>query len=334
MGDLARTSRAARKPQEEEDPLIALARVYGKLADAHTRQQIARIHGLTAVNKWNTQRPRYPPGRCRHPPLLRQAVHVTDPARDRAGQTDIIGAGPCWPVRIIPMATPSRSGRSTPASRRSAAARTRFSATSSASGCLACRRNRIPIATRRSGICRTGSNDLAADHCRGHQAGVEFSQHLFRRTGEHAQVARFPGATRRGSAGRSGPARNPRSAASRWDLFGRTSIAPLRVRRRTAARIDATGPRRRTVRPSTPRAPRVDQQQPATGHGVAPQALRRGTRPHARRRSSAEVTTVIPRSAGRRCSRPARRRHVRCGRRAAHPGIPQGGDADHKVDCR
>ncbi|HNM85711.1 MAG TPA: acyl-CoA dehydrogenase family protein [Mycobacterium sp.] len=56
MGDLARTSRAARKPQEEEDPLIALARVYGKLADAHTRQQIARIHELTAVNKWNTQR--------------------------------------------------------------------------------------------------------------------------------------------------------------------------------------------------------------------------------------------------------------------------------------
>ncbi len=56
MGDLARTSRTARKPREEEDSLIALARGYGKLADAHTRQQIARIHELTAVNKWNTQR--------------------------------------------------------------------------------------------------------------------------------------------------------------------------------------------------------------------------------------------------------------------------------------
>ena len=56
MGDLARTSRGARKPAEQEDPLIALAREYGKISDGHTRQQIARIHELNAVNKWNTQR--------------------------------------------------------------------------------------------------------------------------------------------------------------------------------------------------------------------------------------------------------------------------------------
>ena len=56
MGDLARTTRTARKPQDEEDVLIALAREFGKLGDAHTRQQIARIHELAAVNKWNTQR--------------------------------------------------------------------------------------------------------------------------------------------------------------------------------------------------------------------------------------------------------------------------------------
>jgi len=56
MGDLARTTRGARKPQEQEDPLIALAREYGRISDGHTRQQIARIHELNAVNKWNTQR--------------------------------------------------------------------------------------------------------------------------------------------------------------------------------------------------------------------------------------------------------------------------------------
>jgi len=56
MGDLARTSRSARKPQDEQDVLVTLARDAGKLGDSHTRQQIARIHELAAVNKWNTQR--------------------------------------------------------------------------------------------------------------------------------------------------------------------------------------------------------------------------------------------------------------------------------------
>jgi alkylation response protein AidB-like acyl-CoA dehydrogenase len=56
MGDLARTSRGARKPGEDKDSLIALARDYGKLGDAHTRQEIAHIDALAAVNKWNTQR--------------------------------------------------------------------------------------------------------------------------------------------------------------------------------------------------------------------------------------------------------------------------------------
>ncbi len=56
MGDLARTTRGAGKPKGEEDTLIALAREFGKLADADTRAQIARIHELAAVNKWNTRR--------------------------------------------------------------------------------------------------------------------------------------------------------------------------------------------------------------------------------------------------------------------------------------
>jgi alkylation response protein AidB-like acyl-CoA dehydrogenase len=56
MGDLARTTRAASKPQEDKDSLIALARSHGKLDDGYTRQEIARIDGLVAVNRWNTQR--------------------------------------------------------------------------------------------------------------------------------------------------------------------------------------------------------------------------------------------------------------------------------------
>ena len=56
MGDLARTNRSARKPEDSEDVLIALARRYAKLDDPHTRTQIARIHELVAVNKWTTQR--------------------------------------------------------------------------------------------------------------------------------------------------------------------------------------------------------------------------------------------------------------------------------------
>jgi alkylation response protein AidB-like acyl-CoA dehydrogenase len=56
MGNLARTSRAAKKPQDDKDSLVELAREFGKFDDSHTRQEIARIDALVAVNRWNTQR--------------------------------------------------------------------------------------------------------------------------------------------------------------------------------------------------------------------------------------------------------------------------------------
>ena len=56
MGDLARTSRGAHKPQQDRDSLVELARSCGRLTDGHTRQQIARIAELGAVNRWNNQR--------------------------------------------------------------------------------------------------------------------------------------------------------------------------------------------------------------------------------------------------------------------------------------
>ena len=56
MGDLARTSRVARDLTPDADSLIGMARSAGVLSDAHIRQQIARMDGYAAVNRWNTQR--------------------------------------------------------------------------------------------------------------------------------------------------------------------------------------------------------------------------------------------------------------------------------------
>ncbi|KAA0111217.1 acyl-CoA dehydrogenase family protein [Mycolicibacterium sp. P1-5] len=58
MGDLARTSRKARKPQADADAdsLVEMARRAGRLDDSFIRQEIARVEAYAAVNRWNTQR--------------------------------------------------------------------------------------------------------------------------------------------------------------------------------------------------------------------------------------------------------------------------------------
>lgn len=57
MGDLARTSKTAKRPKaEQEGGLLQLAREFGRLDDAHVRQQIARVDALATVNRWNGQR--------------------------------------------------------------------------------------------------------------------------------------------------------------------------------------------------------------------------------------------------------------------------------------
>jgi alkylation response protein AidB-like acyl-CoA dehydrogenase len=57
MGDLARTSRSVKKLHAEtKNALVEMARECGKLNDPATRQQIARIDAMVAVNRWNTQR--------------------------------------------------------------------------------------------------------------------------------------------------------------------------------------------------------------------------------------------------------------------------------------
>ncbi len=104
MGDLARTSRSGRKPNDEEDPLIALARQFGRLDDGHTRQQIARIHGLSTVNKWNTQRAKSSGGREAAMLLSFGKIAMSRILHETARvQTDIAGAetmltGPDHPV--------------------------------------------------------------------------------------------------------------------------------------------------------------------------------------------------------------------------------------------
>ncbi|GBE63714.1 acyl-CoA dehydrogenase [Mycobacterium sp. MFM001] len=57
MGDLARTSKDAKRPKPEKGGgLVQLARDFGRLDDAHIRQQIARVDALVTVNRWNRER--------------------------------------------------------------------------------------------------------------------------------------------------------------------------------------------------------------------------------------------------------------------------------------
>ena len=56
MGDLARTSRASGELKPDSDSLIGMARAAGRLDDPAVRQQIARVEGYAAVNRWNTRR--------------------------------------------------------------------------------------------------------------------------------------------------------------------------------------------------------------------------------------------------------------------------------------
>ncbi|MGV0687174.1 acyl-CoA dehydrogenase family protein [Mycolicibacterium thermoresistibile] len=60
MGDLARTSKASRKPKDDpaqqRNALVEMAREAGRLDDPYIRQRIARMDEFAAVNRWNTQR--------------------------------------------------------------------------------------------------------------------------------------------------------------------------------------------------------------------------------------------------------------------------------------
>jgi alkylation response protein AidB-like acyl-CoA dehydrogenase len=105
MGDLARTSRASRDLKPDADSLIGMARHAGKLADAAVRQEIARVEGYAAVNRWNTRRAKATTDRAEAATLLAlgkiamsRILHET-----AAVQTGIVGpesmlAGPENPV--------------------------------------------------------------------------------------------------------------------------------------------------------------------------------------------------------------------------------------------
>jgi alkylation response protein AidB-like acyl-CoA dehydrogenase len=93
MGDLARTTKSARKPQEDKDSLVGLARSYGKLDDSYTRQQIAKIDALVAVNRWNTQRAKATGGAQAAALLALGKIAMSRILHETARvQTEIIGA--------------------------------------------------------------------------------------------------------------------------------------------------------------------------------------------------------------------------------------------------
>lgn len=95
MGDLARTSRGIKKPQAETtNTLVEIARAAGKLDDPVTRQQIARIDAMVAVNRWNTQRSKAAAAHGEASPLMALGkIAMSRILHDTARvQTDIIGA--------------------------------------------------------------------------------------------------------------------------------------------------------------------------------------------------------------------------------------------------
>ncbi|TGD89855.1 acyl-CoA dehydrogenase [Mycolicibacterium sp. CH28] len=105
MGDLARTSRSARKPQADADSLIEMARSAGNLDDSLIRQEIGRVEAYAAVNRWNTQRAKATTDRAEAATLLAlgkiamsRILHETAKV-----QTEIVGpeamlCGPDSPV--------------------------------------------------------------------------------------------------------------------------------------------------------------------------------------------------------------------------------------------
>jgi alkylation response protein AidB-like acyl-CoA dehydrogenase len=104
MGDLARTSRGSGQTDGDRETLISLAADHGKLSDSHTRQQIARIDGLAAANRWNNQRAKATGGLQAAALLALSKIAMSRILHETARvQTEIVGAesmlaGPDHPV--------------------------------------------------------------------------------------------------------------------------------------------------------------------------------------------------------------------------------------------
>ncbi len=93
MGDLARTAKSSRDLKPDADSLIGMARSAGRLDDSYLRQEIARVEGYAAVNRWNTQRAKATRDRAEAATLLAlgkiamsRILHQT-----AAVQTEIVG---------------------------------------------------------------------------------------------------------------------------------------------------------------------------------------------------------------------------------------------------
>lgn len=105
MGDLARTSRSARKPQADSDSLVEMARRAGKLDDSFIRQEIARVEAYAAVNRWNTQRAKSTSDRAEAATLLAlgkiamsRILHETAKVQTEIAGPEAMLSGPDNPV--------------------------------------------------------------------------------------------------------------------------------------------------------------------------------------------------------------------------------------------
>ncbi|BBY58713.1 acyl-CoA dehydrogenase family protein [Mycolicibacterium sarraceniae] len=105
MGDLARTTRSARKPQADADSLIEMARCAGRLGDGFIRQEIARVEAYAAVNRWNTQRAKATSDRAEAATLLAlgkiamsRILHETAKVQTEIAGPEAMLSGPDNPV--------------------------------------------------------------------------------------------------------------------------------------------------------------------------------------------------------------------------------------------
>ncbi|OYN81118.1 acyl-CoA dehydrogenase family protein [Mycolicibacterium sphagni] len=105
MGDLARTSRSARKPQSDSDSLVEMARRAGRLDDSFIRQEIARVDAYAAVNRWNTQRAKATTDRAEAATLLAlgkiamsRILHETAKVQTEIAGPETMLSGPDNPV--------------------------------------------------------------------------------------------------------------------------------------------------------------------------------------------------------------------------------------------
>ena len=145
--------------------LARLAKELGKNEDPVIRQKLAKLYTLQELGRMSALRMKSRRRLTGGEPNIAKLM-MSDLLRlQRDVGNEIVGAYGMVRVRTRPAAAWCRSSRCSRPARRSTAAPTRCSATSSASGCSASRRNRDRPRTRPSTSCSSTSNPCARGLC-------------------------------------------------------------------------------------------------------------------------------------------------------------------------